>query len=70
MRCSKIREWNRKLDYRLIKELWTFRENRIAVRDDGSSSVRSAFLPTCVLAAIEGTALSRQGIGRSREHVH
>jgi nuclear transport factor 2 (NTF2) superfamily protein len=26
------RKWNRELDYRLIKELWGFRENRIAVR--------------------------------------
>ncbi len=26
------RKWARKLDYRLIKELWAFRENRIAVR--------------------------------------
>jgi nuclear transport factor 2 (NTF2) superfamily protein len=26
------RKWNRELDYRLIKELWTFREDRIAVR--------------------------------------
>ena len=26
------REWNRELDYRLIKELWAFHENRIAVR--------------------------------------
>lgn len=26
------RKWARELDYRLIKELWTFRENRIAVR--------------------------------------
>jgi hypothetical protein len=26
------RKWNRELDYRLKKELWTFRENRIAVR--------------------------------------
>jgi len=26
------RKWSRELDYRLIKELWTFRENRIAVR--------------------------------------
>jgi nuclear transport factor 2 (NTF2) superfamily protein len=26
------RKWNRELDYRLIKELWTFGENRIAVR--------------------------------------
>jgi uncharacterized protein len=26
------RKWNRELDYRLIKEIWGFRENRIAVR--------------------------------------
>jgi uncharacterized protein len=26
------RKWNRELDYRLIKELWAFRENRIAAR--------------------------------------
>ena len=25
-------KWSRELDYRLIKELWAFRENRIAVR--------------------------------------
>jgi uncharacterized protein len=27
-----VRKWNKELDYRLIKELWTFRDNRIAVR--------------------------------------
>jgi nuclear transport factor 2 (NTF2) superfamily protein len=26
------RKWNCELDYRLIKEVWTFRENRVAVR--------------------------------------
>ena len=26
------RKWTRELDYRLIKELWAFTENRIAVR--------------------------------------
>lgn len=26
------RKWNRELDYRLIKELWTFAGNRLAVR--------------------------------------
>lgn len=26
------RKWSRELDYRLIKELWAFRKNRIAVR--------------------------------------
>jgi len=41
------RKWNRELDYRLIKEVWTFRENRIAVRfayewhDDSGSWFRS-----------------------------
>jgi nuclear transport factor 2 (NTF2) superfamily protein len=27
-----VRKWNKELDYRLIKELWTFNGNRIAVR--------------------------------------
>src|SRR6201981_2513589 len=41
------RKWNRELDYRLIKEVWTFRDNRIAVRfayewhDDGGHWYRS-----------------------------
>ena len=41
------RKWARELDYRLIKELWAFRDNRIAVRfayewhDDGGSWFRS-----------------------------
>jgi len=26
------RKWTRELDYRLVKEIWAFRENRIAVR--------------------------------------
>ena len=26
------RKWSRELDYRLVKELWDFRDNRIAVR--------------------------------------
>jgi nuclear transport factor 2 (NTF2) superfamily protein len=41
------RKWRRELDYRLIKELWTFAENRIAVRfayewhDDAGNWYRS-----------------------------
>ena len=41
------RKWNREPDYRLIKELWAFRENRIAVRfayewhDDSGNRFRS-----------------------------
>ena len=27
-----VRKWTRELDYRLIKELWAFHQNRIAVR--------------------------------------
>lgn len=42
-----IRKWARELDYRLIKELWTYTENRIAVRfayewhDDSGNWFRS-----------------------------
>ena len=32
IRAFLTRKWNRELDYRLIKELWGFRENRMAVR--------------------------------------
>jgi nuclear transport factor 2 (NTF2) superfamily protein len=41
------RKWKRELDYRLIKEIWGFRENRIAVRfayewhDDSGNWFRS-----------------------------
>jgi nuclear transport factor 2 (NTF2) superfamily protein len=41
------RKWNRELEYRLIKELWAFRDNRIAVRfayewhDDAGNWFRS-----------------------------
>jgi uncharacterized protein len=41
------RKWNRELDYRLTKEVWTFAGNRIAVRfayewhDDGGNWFRS-----------------------------
>lgn len=41
------RKWDRELDYRLIKELWGFRENRMAVRfayewhDDAGNWFRS-----------------------------
>jgi uncharacterized protein len=41
------RKWQRELDYRLIKEVWAFRENRIAVcfayewHDDSGNWLRS-----------------------------
>ena len=31
-----IAKWERELDYRLVKELWAFSENRIAVRSYGN----------------------------------
>jgi nuclear transport factor 2 (NTF2) superfamily protein len=42
-----VRKWDRELDYRLIKELWAFRDSRIAVRfayewhDDSGNWFRS-----------------------------
>jgi nuclear transport factor 2 (NTF2) superfamily protein len=48
------RKWQRELDYRLIKEVWAFRENRIAVRfayewhDDSGNWFR--ILPLCASA--------------------
>src|SRR4249920_3392906 len=42
-----VRKWSRELEYRLIKELWAFHENRIAVRfayewhDDSGNWFRS-----------------------------
>ena len=32
IRAFLVRKWAREFDYRLIKELWTWRDNRIAVR--------------------------------------
>jgi nuclear transport factor 2 (NTF2) superfamily protein len=32
IRAFLVRKWSRELDYRLIKELWAFASNRIAVR--------------------------------------
>ena len=47
IRAFLVRKWNRELDYRLIKELWAWQGNRIAVRfayewhDDSGSWFRS-----------------------------
>src|SRR5690348_16786997 len=47
IRAFLIRKWNRELDYRLIKELWAFHDDRIAVRfayewhDDSGNWFRS-----------------------------
>jgi uncharacterized protein len=47
IRAFLTRKWQRELDYRLIKQIWTFREQRIAVRfayewhDDSGNWFRS-----------------------------
>ena len=47
MRELLVRKWAKELDYRLIKELWAFADNRIAVRfayewhDDSGNWFRS-----------------------------
>jgi nuclear transport factor 2 (NTF2) superfamily protein len=47
VRAFLVRKWNRELDYRLIKELWAFTDDRIAVRfayewhDDSGNWFRS-----------------------------
>jgi nuclear transport factor 2 (NTF2) superfamily protein len=35
------RKWSKEFEYRLIKELWAFTDNRIAVRDDAGNWFRS-----------------------------
>ena len=51
------RKWNRELDYRLIKELWAFSNNRIAVR----------FAYEWHDAAVTGSALTETRIGSSMQ---
>jgi uncharacterized protein len=47
------RKWRRELDYRLLKELWAFRDNRIAVNfvyewhDDNGNWFRSCGNENC-----------------------
>jgi len=47
IRAFLVRKWNKELDYRLIKELWAWQDNRIAVRfayewrDDSGNWFRS-----------------------------
>jgi nuclear transport factor 2 (NTF2) superfamily protein len=54
------RKWARELDYRLIKELWTFAGNRIAVRfayewrDDSGNWFRSYATDNWEFATTEG----------------
>ena len=53
------RKWSRELDYRLIKELWAFRENRIAVR----------FATNGATIAVTGSAATAMKIGSSTRTV-
>jgi len=41
-----IRKWRRELDYRLIKEVWAFRENLIAVRSNGMTTAATGSAAT------------------------
>jgi nuclear transport factor 2 (NTF2) superfamily protein len=47
IKATLIRKWSRELEYRLIREVWAFRDSRIAVRfayewhDDSGNWVRS-----------------------------
>jgi len=66
------RKWTRELDYRLIKELWTFKENRIAVRfayefrDDSEQWFRAYGNENW---EFEETGLMRRRIASINEHV-
>ena len=60
------RKWTRELDYRLIKELWAFTENRIAVRfayewhDDSGNWYRSYGNENWQVADSEGSGRVRE----------
>ena len=66
------RKWTRELDYRLIKELWTFKENRFAVRfayefrDDSEQWFRAYGNENW---EFEETGLMRRRIASINEHV-
>jgi nuclear transport factor 2 (NTF2) superfamily protein len=59
------RKWARELDYRLIKELWAFHENRIAVRFHYES--RDATGPWYRSYGNEQWEFDEQGLMRRRE---
>ena len=44
--ACRSRKWARELDYRLIKELWAFTDNRIAVRLRGVTTQVTGNAPT------------------------
>jgi len=66
------RKWIRELDYRLIKELWAYRENRIAVRfayefhDDSGQWFRAYGNENW---EFDSNGLMRQRIASINEHV-
>jgi uncharacterized protein len=49
------RKWNRELDYRLIKEVWAFRENRIASLTNGTTI---AAIGSAAMATRTGSSMS------------
>lgn len=76
-----IRKWTRELDYRLIKELWAFSDNRIAVRfayeyrDDSNQWFRAygnenwEFDP-CGLMQRRIASINEQPITEPDRHMH
>jgi nuclear transport factor 2 (NTF2) superfamily protein len=51
------RKWNKELDYRLIKEVWAFRENRIAVRL--TNGMTTAAIGSAAMATRTGNSMSK-----------
>ena len=53
------RKWAKELDYRLIKELWAFNENRIAVRMPTSGTTTAATTGSVPTATKTGNTMQR-----------
>jgi nuclear transport factor 2 (NTF2) superfamily protein len=52
------RKWNRELDYRLIKEVWAFRENRIARSASPTNGVTTAAIGSAAMVTRTGNSMS------------
>ena len=51
------RKWNRELDYRLIKQIWAFRENRIAIASP-TNGTTTAVIGSAATATKTGNSTS------------
>ena len=52
------RKWTKELDYRLIKEVWAFRDNRIAVRGSPMNGTTTAGAGSAATATRIGNSTS------------